>query len=333
MRIIEEIKERAQQNPQRIVLAEGEDERIIAAASICLQAAIAEPVLLGNARRIKDLAWGLGVDVSGIELIDPGFSVELEDYVNLYFQLRNSTRFTREGAEKLMKKPLYFAAAMVRTGDVKGMVAGCKSLSANVIRASQMMIGLKKGVSKPSSFFLMSVPGCPYGEDGNFLYADAAINAGPLPRELAEIAVLSAESARDLLGWQPRVAMLSFSTKGSSGDKLADKVREATRLAREMAPGLLIDGEFQLDAAIVPEVAERKVKESSQVAGRANVLIFPDLAAGNIAYKMTQYLAKAAAYGSLLQGLTRPVSDLSRAASVEDIVGAVSLVTIQAQKR
>ena len=220
---------------------------------------------------------------------------------------------------------------MVGAGDVSGMVAGCTSLTATVVKASQLMVGLGEGIFPPSSFFVMSVPDSPYGEGGDFIYADAGVNPDPTPEELAEIAVLSAQSARDMLGWEPKVAMLSFSTKGSAGHKLVDKVIEATKLAREMAPDLAIDGEFQLDSAIVPSVAERKVKEESAVAGKANILIFPDLNAGNIGYKMTQYLAKAEAYGPILQGFAKPVNDLSRGASVEDIVGVMAFTSVQAQ--
>jgi len=244
---------------------------------------------------------------------------------------RGDRRITKGMAEKLLRRTLYYSAMMVTAGDAKGMVAGCTSLTATVVVASQLMIGLREGISSPSSFFIMSVPDCPYGENGNFIYADAGVNPDPTPQELAEIAIASAQSAIDL-GWQPRIAMLSFSTKGSANHKRVDKVIEATKIAKEMAPDLMIDGEFQLDSAIVPQVAERKVKEPSDVAGRANILIFPDLDAGNISYKITQYLAKAEAYGPLLQGFNKPVNDLSRGASVDDIVGVIAFTSVQAQK-
>jgi phosphate acetyltransferase len=331
MKLIEKIKEQARKNPQRIVLAEGEEERIVEAAAICRRDGIAVPVLLGNQERINELARLSGIDFDGIEVIDPDSSSEIDKYISLYIESREGKRVTREMAERLVKRPLYFGAIMVRAGDVSGMVAGCMSLSATVIKAAQLMVGLKEGISAPSGFFVMSVLDCPYGEDGDFIYADAGVNPDPSPGELAEIAVLSAESARDLLGWEPRVAMLSFSTKGSAGHQLADKVVEATKMANEFAPDLAIDGEFQLDAAIVPTVAERKVKDKSDVAGKANILIFPDLNAGNIAYKITQYLAKAEAYGPLLQGFAAPVNDLSRGATVEDIVGVMAFTALQAQ--
>ena len=330
MKLMDEIKEKSRKKHTKIVLAEGEDERTIKATLIAFNDGLAIPVILGNADRIKALAETLNLSLGGIEIIDPEKS-PLDKYIPLYIKARSGKRVTEGMAEKLLRRPLYFAAMMVQAGDVDGMVAGCLSLTATVVKASELIIGLKDGVSAPSSFFIMSVPNCPYGEDGNFIYADAGVNPDPTPQELAEIAVLSAGIARDLLGWEPRVAMLSFSTKGSAVHKRIDKVIEATKIAKEMAPDILIDGEFQLDAAIVPEVAKRKVKDSSSVAGKANVLIFPDLDAGNISYKLTQYLAKADAYGPLLQGFAKPVNDLSRGANVDDIVGVIAVTSVEAQ--
>lgn len=331
MKLIDEIKEKAKKKLQKIVLAEGEDERTIRAALIALKDGIAIPIMVGNEQKIKEIADPLGLDLDGIEIIDPESSPNVGRYAHIYMESRGEKRVTEGMAEKLLKRSLYFAGMMTNVGDVNGMVAGCTSLTASVVKASQLMIGLKDGISAPSSFFIMSVPDCPYGENGNFIYADAGVNPDPTPQELAEIAILSAQSASDL-GWKPRVAMLSFSTKGSAGHKRVDKVIEATKIAKEMAPDLLIDGEFQLDSAIVPEVANRKVKDGSVVAGKANVLIFPDLDAGNISYKLTQYLAKAEAYGPLLQGFNKPVNDLSRGASVDDIVGVMACTSVQAQK-
>lgn len=332
MRLIDKIKEKAKIKRTKIVLAEGEDERTVKAAQIALNEGLAELVMLGNADRIKSLAREIGFDLGKIEIIDPE-TAPIEKYIKLYIESRSESgkRVTEGMAEKLIRRSLYFGAAMVSAGDVDGMVAGCSSLTATVVKASQLMIGLREGISAPSSYFIMSVPNCPYGEDGNFIYADAGVNPDPTPQELAEIAVLSAYTARDLLGWDPRVAMLSFSTKGSAAHHRIDKVIEATKLAKEMAPDISIDGEFQFDAAIIPEVAQRKVKEPSPVAGRANVLIFPDLDAGNISYKLTQYLAKAEAYGPLLQGFAKSVNDLSRGASADDIVGVIAVTSLQAQ--
>jgi phosphate acetyltransferase len=331
MRLIDEIKEKAKKNPQNIVLAEGEDERTIKASIIALNEGIAIPVMVGDKQKIMAIADPLGLSLDGIEIIDPKSSPNIYRYSEIYMESRGDKRITKGMAEKLLRRTLYYSAMMVTAGDVKGMVAGCTSLTATVVVASQLMIGLREGISSPSSFFIMSVPDCPYGENGNFIYADAGVNPDPTPQELAEIAIASAQSAIDL-GWQPRIAMLSFSTKGSANHKRVDKVIEATKIAKEMAPDLMIDGEFQLDSAIVPQVAERKVKEPSDVAGKANILIFPDLDAGNISYKLTQYLAKAEAYGPLLQGFNKPVNDLSRGASVDDIVGVIAFTSVQAQK-
>jgi len=332
MKLIDEVKEKARKKHTKIVLAEGEDERTIKATLIAFNDGLAIPVILGNADRIKALAETLNLSLGDIEIIDPEKS-PLDKYIPLYIEARSGKRVTEGMAEKLLRRPLYFAAMMVQAGDADGMVAGCLSLTATVVKASELIIGLKEGISAPSSFFIMSVPNCPYGEDGNFIYADAGVNPDPTPQELAEIAALSAGTAHDLLGWEPRVAMLSFSTKGSAAHKRIDKVIEATKIAKEMAPDILIDGEFQLDAAIVPEVAKRKVKDSSSVAGKANVLIFPDLDAGNISYKLTQYLAKADAYGPLLQGFAKPVNDLSRGANVDDIVGVIAVTSVEAQSK
>lgn len=331
MKIIEKIKDQARKDPKRIVLAEGEEERAIKSAFISLNEKTAIPILLGNADRIRSIANQINVDLGDIEIIDPETSKNIKKYIEMYISSREGKRVTEGMAEKLIRKNLYYGAIMVSAGDADGMVAGCMSLTATVVKASQLMIGLKEGISAPSSFFIMSVPDCPYGENGNFIYADAGVNPDPTPQELAEIAILSAESARSILGWEPRVAMLSFSTKGSAGHKLVDKVIEATKIAKKMSPNLLIDGELQADSAIVPQVAERKVKDGSKVAGKANILIFPDLDAGNISYKLTQYLAKAEAYGPLLQGFVKPVNDLSRGASVDDITGVIAFTVLQAQ--
>ena len=217
---------------------------------------------------------------------------------------------------------------MVHLGEADGMVAGAINSTANVIRAASLVIGLQEGISTPSSFFLMEIPGFEGGEDGNLLFADCAVNIDPSPDELAEIAIATARSAKWLLDWEPRVALLSFSTKGSASHELVDKVIKATNIAKSKEPSLLIDGELQADAALIPSVAKRKVKGGSPVAGRANILIFPDLNAGNIAYKLVQRLAKANAYGPILQGFSRPVSDLSRGATVEDIVGVIGIISV-----
>lgn len=325
------IIEQAKKEPKRIALPEGEDERVLRASELLVKEGIAYPVLVGDERKLRKLAEETGCSLDGIEIVNPATFPDIERYISQYLEVRPDA--SEAVAKRLMRRALYFAAMMVRVGDCDGMIGGVASITAAVIRAAHLVIGLREGFTIPSSFFIMYVEDCPYGEDGAFIYADAGVNVDPSPQELAEIAVASAQSARELLGWEPRVAMLSFSTKGSAAHPLADKVIEALKLARERVPDLLIDGEFQADAAIDPEVAGRKLKEESPVAGKANVLIFPDLNSGNIAYKLTQYLAGAEAYGPIFQGFSRPVNDLSRGASVQDIVGVVAVTVVQGQRK
>lgn len=327
---IHKIIEQAKRDPKRIALPEGEDERVLRAAEILVKEGIARPVLVGDEEKLGRLADEIGCSLEGVEIVNPAKFPEMKGYISEYLRVRPDA--SEAVARRLMRRSLYFAAMMVRVGDCDGMIGGVASITAAVIRAAHLVIGLREGFTIPSSFFIMYVDGCPYGEDGAFIYADAGVNVDPSPQDLAEIAVASARSAKELLGWEPRVAMLSFSTKGSAVHPLADKVIEALKIAKEKAPDLLIDGEFQADTAIVPEVAARKVKGESPVAGRANVLIFPDLNAGNIAYKLTQYLAGAEAYGPLFQGFSKPVNDLSRGASVQDIVGVVAVTVVQGQR-
>jgi phosphate acetyltransferase len=267
------------------------------------------------------------VNLHGIEIINPIRSTQIAEYASAYCDSRGVTAGV---AKRILKHALFFAAMMTHVGDCDGMVAGAINTTASVITAANL-VGMKEGFTAPSSFFIMSIPNCPYGQDGAFIYADAGANAAPSATTLAEIALASADRARTLLGWQPRVAMLSFSTKGSAAHALTNKVVEATKIAQARAPYLLIDGELQADTALVPEIADKKIKSESDVAGKANILIFPDLNAGNIAYKLTQYLAHAEAYGPILQGFAKPVSDLSRGASVEDIVGVIAITIVEAQ--
>ena len=330
MNPIRKIIEQAKRDPKRIALPEGEDERVLRASEILVREGIAYPVLIGDEEKLGKLAQEIGCSLEGVEIVNPRRFPDMKGYISEYLRVRPDA--SEAVARRLMRRSLYFAAMMVRVGDCDGMIGGVASITAAVIRAAHLVIGLREGFTIPSSFFIMYVDGCPYGEDGAFIYADAGVNVDPSPQELAEIAVASAQSARELLGWEPKVAMLSFSTRGSAAHPLADKVIEALKIAREKAPDLLIDGEFQADTAIVPEVAARKVKGESPVAGRANVLIFPDLNAGNIAYKLTQYLAGAEAYGPLFQGFSKPVNDLSRGASVQDIVGVIAVTVVQGQK-
>jgi len=323
---------KARLDPRVIVLPESGDERILRATEICVREGIADPVLLGEESEVRTQAVSLGLDLPSVRIVNPVSASELNRYVKVYREVRVRKNVGERVALRILRKPLYFGAMMVRLGDADGMVAGAKTITASVIRAGELVVGLQEDISTPSSIFLMEIPGFRGGEEGVLLFSDAAVNADPSPRQLAEIAVTSARTARTLLGWEPRVAMLSFSTKGSAAHRLVEKVVEATEMARRMDPGLLVDGELQADAALIPEVARRKVKESS-VAGRANILIFPDLNAGNISYKLVQHLGGARAYGPILQGFRRPLSDLSRGASVEDVVGAISMLVVQAQRQ
>ncbi|MDG6996042.1 MAG: phosphate acetyltransferase [Nitrososphaerota archaeon] len=327
--IIDEFKQNARAHPQRVALPESEDARILKAASVVSKESIAIPILIGKQAVINAFADALHVDLQGVEVIDPESFSKFEEYVDLYSKRKNaSTRIARA----LLKKPLNFGYMMTVTGDAAAVIAGAFHTSAEVIAAADLVVGLSPGISIPSSFFLMVTPGSSYGEKGALIFADASVNPNPEPECMADIAAASAMSARTMLGWEPRIAMLSFSTKGSAAHPLVDKVIAATRIAREKFPDLMIDGELQADAALVPEVARRKLTEPSQVAGRANVLIFPDLNSGNIAYKLVERLAGAHAYGPILQGYSRPISDLSRGASVDDIVGTIAMLSVQAQR-
>jgi phosphate acetyltransferase len=314
----------ARQRNRKIVLPEGDDERIIAAAARLAREKIASPILLGHAEEITRIAGQHNVSLSGIEIADPPSDARLRGYGSAIARFRES--MTPSMGTRLASKPIYFGGMMVREGHADAMVAGCANPTRRVIEAGLMTVGLADGIASPSSYFLMIVPDFLGQGRKSFIFADCAVNADPTSAELADIAVTSARSAKALLGETPRVAMLSFSTKGSAQHARVDKVRKAMELVRQREPELAIDGEFQADAALVPSVALKKVKETSVVAGQANVLIFPDLDSGNIAYKLTQWLGGAQAIGPFLQGFAKPVSDLSRGASVEDIVTTCAVV-------
>ncbi len=331
MEVIGEVMDKARKDPRKIVLPEAEDERILRAAEISSQEGIADIVLLGNEDLVRKKASDLNIGLVKIKILDPEKSPNLDRYVALYCELRKDKNVNEGMARRILRKNLYFGAMMVKVGEADGMVAGAVNLTASVVRAASLIIGLQVDISTPSSFFLMNKSDFEGGEKGAILFADAAINPDPTPHQLADIAISSARSAKLLFGWVPRVAMLSFSTKGSAHHALTSKVIEATEIAKKRAPDLLIDGELQADAAIVPAVAKMKVPGGSPVAGRANILIFPDLNAANIAYKLVQRMGKAEAYGPILQGFSMPVSDLSRGATPEDIAGTIAIVCVEAQ--
>lgn len=309
------------------MLPEGHDERIVAAARRLRDDGVALPVLLGGEAEVTAAAQCAGVALDGLEVVNPEHSARLSDYGTLYAEGRPSAN--PKLALRLVRKPLFFAGMMVKAGDAQAMLAGVASTTARVIEAGMMTIGLAEGIRTPSSFFLMIVPHFVGGAERPLLYADCAVNVEPDAEALADIAVASARSYRSLFDDEPRVALLSFSTKGSAQHARADKVVRALTIARDRDPRLAIDGELQVDAALVPRVAAKKVRGESPVAGRANVLIFPDLDAGNIGYKLTQHIAGARAIGPVLQGFTGRVSDLSRGATTEDIASTAWVLLAQ----
>lgn len=329
MGFIDVIKDKARRDVKTIVLPETEDMRTIEAAATVLKEGTANLVLIGNKEEVLSKAGDL--DLSGASFVNPATSDKLDSYVETLVELRKNKGMTEETARKLLTEDyLYFGVMMVKVGDADGMVAGACHATANVLRPSLQILKTAPGTKLVSSFFVMVVPDCEFGENGTFVFSDCGLCQNPNSEELAAIAGSAAKSFNMLVGAEPRVAMLSHSTMGSASHADVDKVVEATKIAKEENPDLALDGELQLDAAIVPSVGSSKAPDS-KVAGKANVLVFPDLDAGNIGYKLVQRLAKAEAYGPMTQGIAKPVNDLSRGCSADDIVGVVAITAVQCQ--
>ena len=330
MKLMNKILEVAKADKKRIVLPEGNEERTIVATEEIYKQGYAHPILVGNKEEILNKATALKVDLTGVEIIDPETSENLSKYIEAFYELRKNKGMTMSKAEKIVRDPLYFGTMMVKLGDADGMVSGAVHTTGDLLRPGLQIIKTAPGVSVVSSFFIMMVPDSVYGEEGMLLFSDCAVNPNPNEDQLAAIAIATAETAKNLCKVEPRVAMLSFSTMGSADHELVSKVRTATEKAKELRPDLLIDGEMQLDAAIVESVASQKAP-NSKVAGKANVLIFPDLQSGNIGYKLVQRFANAKAIGPICQGFAKPINDLSRGCTADDIVNVVALTAVQAQ--
>ncbi len=323
------IKQRARADKKTIVLPESMDKRTFEAAEKILKEDIANIVIIGTPAEVEE--YGKGYDISGATVIDPYTYEKTEEYLNLFVELRKSKGLTYEKAkETALGDYMYYACLMVKAGDAGGVVSGACHSTANTLRPSLQIIKTKPGTKLVSAFFVMVVPDCEYGHNGTFIYADSGLNENPDADAVSEIAISSAASFKSLIEADPVIAMLSYSSYGSAKSELVDKMQLATKLAKEKRPDLMLDGELQADAAIVPEIGASKAPGST-VAGKANVLVFPDLNVGNIAYKLTQRLAKAEAYGPITQGIAKPCNDLSRGCSAEDIVGVCAITCVQAQ--
>lgn len=332
MNFIENIKERARKEIKTIVLPEAEDIRTLKAAEIALKEKYAKIILIGNKEKILSMAEKENIDIKEAEIVEPENSEHYEKYANLLYELRKNKGMTIEKAKELALDPVYFGMLMVKDDETKadGLVSGAIHSTADTLRPALQILKTAPDTKLVSAFFVMVVPECEYGANGTFIFGDSGLNSNPNPEELSEIAISSSKSFKQLVGEEPKVAMLSYSTYGSAKSELTNKVIEATKILKEKEPQLKADGELQLDAAIVPEVAKSKAP-GSEVAGNANVLIFPDLDAGNIGYKLVQRLAKAEAYGPLCQGIAKPVNDLSRGCSYKDIAGVIAITAVQAQ--
>ena len=330
MTLLEEIREKASKKGKTIVLPEGMEERTLQAIKEIVKQKIANPILLGNESDIKGLASKIGADISGAQIIDPVSSALYDDFVQAFYEMRKSKGIDLDKAKATMLDPLYFASMMVKMGKADGEVAGAENTTGNVLRPALQIIKTAPGMSAVSGAFIMIVPNSEFGDKGIFVFADCAVTPVPTAEQMAEFAMASAETAVALCGIEdPKVGMLSFSTKGSAAHETVEKVVAATKIAQERFPKLKVDGEFQAEAAIVPSVGKSKAP-GSPVAGSCNVLVFPDLQAGNISYKLVQRLAKAEAIGPILQGMAKPGNDLSRGCNEEDIVNVVAMTAVKA---
>jgi len=330
MELLDIIKENARKLQKRIVLPEGYEERTLKAADISISENLAEIILIGNPSEIEKKAKSLGLgNLKKAEIVNPLSHPKKDHYVNIMVELRKHKGMTHEEAAKLIEDPLYLGVLMIKNGDADGEVSGADHATGDVLRPAFHYVKTAPGISVVSGAFIMILPNKSFGENGIIIYADGAVHPDPTDKELAEIAVATAHTARAICGFEPKIAMLSFSTKGSASHPLVDKVVNATRLAKEMAPDLMIEGELQADAALIESIGQKKAP-GSQIAGKANVLIFPDLNCGNIAYKLTQRLANAEAIGPILQGMAAPINDLSRGCSVSDIVSMIAITANQA---
>lgn len=332
MSFIEEIKERARKDIKTILLPEAEDIRTLEATKMVLEEKYAKVILIGNKEKVLNKAKENNIDISGAEIIEPETSEKYNEYVELLYNLRKHKGMTEEQAKELVKDPTHFGMLMLKDekSTADGLVSGAVHSTSDTLRPALQILKTKPGTKLVSAFFIMVVPNCDYGENGTFIFADSGLNQNPNEDELSEIAISSSESFKQLVGREPKVAMLSYSTKGSAKSELTEKMINATKLVKEKAKSLIVDGELQLDAAIVPEIAKSKAP-NSPVKGEANVLVFPNLDAGNIGYKLVQRLAKAEAYGPLCQGIAKPVNDLSRGCSSKDIAGVIAITAVQAQ--
>ena len=330
MSFIEEMKKRAKTNIKKIVLPEATDIRVLKATEQITKEKFAKIVLLGNEEKIKHIAEENSIIIDDAEIIEPSKSEKYDEYANSFYELRKAKGMTIEKARELMHDETYFGMMMVKMQEADGLVSGAIHSTADTLRPALQILKTAPGTKLVSAFFVMVVPNCEYGENGVFVFSDCGLNENPDAENLSEIAISSSKSFEQLVGKKSKIAMLSYSTYGSAKSELTEKVINATNLVKEKMPELEVDGELQLDAAIIPEIAKSKAP-GSNVAGKANTLIFPDLNAGNIGYKLVQRLAKAESYGPLCQGIAKPVNDLSRGCSSEDIVGVVAITAVQAQ--